>query len=81
MIYVIVNLSHEIDDWGVNESIDFITTSLEMAEEVWEKYYSKMSEYDNSKWHYIAELREYNDGYFIHGGADEKVTILKSIEN
>lgn len=79
MIYVIVNQSHEWDE-PMNARIDFISTSLEKAEEAWEKYFSMFNTLDDSKWCYSADLREYPDGYDPHGRMNNRFTILKHID-
>lgn len=80
MIYVIVNQSHKWDE-PIDSSIDFISTSLEKAEEMWEKSYSKMDLYDDSKWCYSADLREYPDNYSLYGPENKRFKVLKHIDN
>lgn len=80
MIYVIINQSHKWGDF-IDNRIDFISTSLEKAEEMWEKSYSKIDLYDDSKWCCSADLREYPDGYDPYGRKNNRFTILKHLDN
>lgn len=80
MIYVIIKQSHELGD-PIDNQIDFISTSLEKAEEVWRKYYSTYSTINDSKWWHSADLREYPEDYFIYGLVNSKFKILKHVDN
>lgn len=80
MIYAIINQSHEWDE-PIDNSIDFVSTSLEKAEEMWEKSYSKIDLYDDSKWCCSADLREYPDGYFLYGLESSRIKVLKHVDN
>lgn len=80
MIYAIISQSHKWDD-PIDNSINFISTSLKETEEEWEKSYSKIDLYDDSKWHHSADLIEYPDGYSLYGLKNNRFKVLKHIDN
>lgn len=80
MIYVIINKSHESGD-PPSDIIEYISTSIEEVEKIWDKYYSYLAEIDDPKWCYEAELREYPNGYFLYGVEFPKFKVLKSISS
>lgn len=80
MIYAIINQSHKWDE-PIDSRIDFISTSLEKAEEAWEKYFSMFDTLDDSKWCYSADLIEYPDGYFLYGLESSQIKVLKHVDN
>lgn len=80
MIYVIINQSQKWDE-PLFETIEYVGTSLEEVEKIWNEYYSKYITMDDEKWCYAAELREYPNGYFLYSLEKSCYKILKTISN
>lgn len=79
-IYLIVTQNHNWDD-PISDTVEYVSTSLKEAEEVWQKYYSHYGEMDDSQWCYSADLREYPDGYFLYSLNESTFTVVKHIDN
>ncbi len=77
---MIINQSHNWDD-PICDTIDYVSSSLENTEKVWEKYYSSYDTMDDSKWCYSADLREYPDEYFLYSLNESAFKVLKHIDN
>lgn len=79
-IYIIVNQSHKWDD-PIPDDVEYVSTSLEDAENIWNSIYTPLEELSDDKYCYSADLREYSDGYFIHCLENSCFSVLKHVDN